>query len=50
MIGTQSGWWHDPCWRYWRFYDRRGQEIATISDEAFARERFSPRDIVLASS
>jgi hypothetical protein len=50
MIGTQPGWCHDFCRCYWRFYDCRGQLVATIADEAYAREGFWPRDIILATS
>jgi len=50
MYGTQPGWYHDFCCCYWRFYNGRGEEVAVISDEAYARGNFTPRDIVLASS
>lgn len=49
-IGTQPGWCRDFARCYWYFYDRRGQRVATITDEAYALVGLTPRDIVMASS
>lgn len=46
MIGTEPGWWHDFAWCCLRFYDRRGQQVAVITDEAWCRAGISPRALV----
>ena len=47
---TQPGYWHDPAMCTWKMYDGRGQLVAVITDEAYARAGFSPRDLTLATS
>lgn len=50
LYTTRSGIWHDFTMCAWRFYDSRGQQVAIITDEAYDRVGFTPRDIVLATS
>jgi hypothetical protein len=37
MIGTRPGCWHNFATCEWWFYNRRGQRVAVITDDAYAR-------------
>lgn len=50
MTGTQPGWWYEPAMCCWHFHDSRGERVATVTDEAYFRAGFTPRDLVLATS